>query len=318
MSRHFKLLDKFYENKATVHEKRQLAEILNDSDLWEDDFDEIWNNSFGHIPESSDERVYKAIKKAVHPKKKMVKRILMRGATYAAIVGAGVVSLFFWNENRLLTKYADMIVEIGQGQKSDILLPDGTKVHLNADSQLRYGSHFNGKQRQVELIGEAYFEVAKDTQSPFIVNAGDIQVHALGTAFNIQAYPDEENIFTYLSEGAVTVSSTRQTLNLTPGDVAVYSLTDRRITKNKTEDNRLFTAWMNDEMVFDDEPVLNIIRALERNYNVKFEIKSDKLKDITFTGTLKNASLLSTLYALQFTSSITYKKKDDVIELSSD
>ncbi len=318
MSRHFTLLDKFYENKATVSEKRQLVGMLNNPDLWEDDFDETWDRSFGSMPESSDERVYKAIKKAGNPKKKVAKRILIRITTCAAIVGAVVVSLFFWNENRLLTKYADMTVEVGLGQKSDILLPDGTKVHLNGDSQLRYGSNFNGKQRQVELIGEAYFEVAKDTQSPFIVNVGNIQVHALGTSFNIQAYPDEESIYTYLSEGLVTVSSTLQSLNLIPGEVAVYSLTDTLITKKKTEDNRLFTAWMNDEMVFDNEPVLAIIRVLERNYNVKFEIKSDKLKDITFTGTLKNASLQSTLYALQFTSSITYKKKDDVIELYSD
>lgn len=317
MNRHFKLLDKFYEDKATAGEKRQLAAMLNNPAIWEDDFDEIWNSSFGHIPESSDDRIYKAIRKVANPKKKIIRRILIRTASCAAIISTVVISLFFWNENRLLTKYADVVVEVGQGQKSDILLPDGTKVHLNADSQLRYGSHFNGKQRQVELIGEAYFEVAKDTQSPFIVNAGDIQVRALGTSFNIQAYPDE-NILTYLSEGSVIVSTPLQSLNLSPGEVAVYSSTDAQMTKNKTEDNRLFTAWMNDEMVFDDEPILHIIRILERNYNVTFEVKSDKLKDITFTGTLKNASLQSTLYALQFTSSITYKKRGDVIELFSD
>ncbi|MDH6304733.1 transmembrane sensor [Parabacteroides sp. PF5-5] len=317
MNKHIKLLDKFYEDKATVNDKRQLAGMLNNPDIWEDDFEEIWNSSFGQIPESSDERVYNAICKAVHPKKKMTRRILMRVASCAAIVGVGVVALFFWNENRLLTKYSDMIVEVGQGQKSDILLPDGTKVHLNADSQLRYGSRFNGKQRQVELIGEAYFEVAKDSQSPFVVNAGDIQIQALGTSFNIQAYPAED-IQTYLSEGSVLVSSPHESFYLQPGEVAMYSPSGIQMAKKKVEDDRLFIAWMNDEMVFDDEPVLNIIRLLERNYNVKFEVRSEKLKDITFTGTLKNASLQSTLYALQFTSSITYKKRNDVIELSSD
>jgi ferric-dicitrate binding protein FerR (iron transport regulator) len=165
------------------------------------------------------------------------------------------------------------------------------------------------------LIGEAYFEVAKDAQSPFIVTAGDIQVRAVGTAFNIQAYPNEEDISAYLSEGTIIVSSNHQSLQLIPGEVVIYSLADTQITKKTTEDERLFTAWINDEMVFEDEPILNIIRVLERNYNIKFEIKSDKLNDFTFTGTLKNASLQSTLYALQFTSSITYKKKDDVIEL---
>ena len=210
-----------------------------------------------------------------------------------------------------------MTVEVGQGQKSDIFLPDGTIVHLNADSKLRYGSNFNGKQRQVELVGEAYFDVAKDARSPFIVKAGDIQIRALGTSFNVHAYPDDENITTYLAEGSVIISSSTQSLNLSLGEVAVYSLKKNRMIKKK-EDDRLFIAWMNNEMVFNDEPILNIIKLLERNYNVKFEIKSDRLNCITFTGTLKNASLQSTLYALQFTSSISYKKKDDVIELYSD
>ena len=100
--------------------------------------------------------------------------------------------------------------------------------------------------------------------------------------------------------------------------MAVYSLADTRMTKKQEEGDGLFIAWMNNEMVFNDEPILNIIKLLERNYNVKFEIKSDKLNSITFTGTLKNASLQSTLYALQFTSSVSYKKKEDVIELYSD
>lgn len=318
MSRHFELLDKFYENKATDSEKRQLAGMLNDPDRWEDDFDEAWNHSFGNMPESVDDRIFKVIRETAKPGKVIVRKLFMQIATCAAMAGIVMVSLFFWNENRLLTKYADMTVEVGQGQKSDISLPDGTKVHLNADSKLRYGSNFNGKQRQVELIGEAYFDVAKDAQSPFIVKAGDVQVRALGTSFNVQAYPDDDNITTFLSEGSVVVSSSFQSINLNPGEAVVYSLKEAQMTKKKEEDDRLFTAWMNNEMVFNDEPIIHIIKLLERNYNVKFEIKSDRLNGITFTGTLKNASLQSTLYALQFTSSISYKKKNGVIELYSD
>lgn len=318
MSRQLELLDKFYENKATESEKRQLAGLVNDPDRWTDDFDEIWDHSFGHIPESADERIFSTISTTAKPVKINLRKLFMRIATCAAVVGAVAVSLFYWNENRLLTQYNDMTVEVGQGQKSDIVLPDGTKVYLNADSKLRYGGHFNGRERQVELIGEAYFNVAKDARSPFTVKAGDIRVRALGTSFNVQAYPEDEGITTYLADGSVVVSSPTESLTLSPGEVAVYSLKTPRITKKKEDDVRVFTAWMNNEMVFDDEPILNIIRQLERNYNVKFEIKSDKLNEITFTGTLKNASLQSALYALQFTSSVSYKKKDDVIELYSD
>lgn len=317
MSRQIELLNKFYDNKATESEKRQLAGLLNDPDRWTDDFDEIWNHSFGNMPDSTDKRIFKSITATVHHPRTHIRKVCMRVAGCAAIFAAVALSLFFWNENRLLTKYNDMTVEAGQGQKSDITLPDGTLVHLNSDSRLCYGSHFNGKQRQVELTGEAYFHVAKDAQSPFIVKAGDIQVRALGTSFNVQAYPTDEEITTYLAEGSILVSSPKQSLHVSPGESVVYSPTDARMIKKQEEDERPFVAWMNDEMVFDNEPILNIIKQLERNYNVTFEIKNDKLKALTFTGTLKNASLQSTLYALQFTSSISYRKKGDVIELYS-
>lgn len=318
MSRQLELLDKFYDNKATESEKRQLAGLLNDSDRWADDFDEIWDHSFGNIPEPVNERVFKALSATAKPVKINVRKVFMRIATYAAVFGAVAISLFYWNENRLLTKYNDMTVEVGQGQKSDISLPDGTIVHLNADSKLCYGSHFNGKQRQVELIGEAYFDVAKDAQSPFIVKAGDIQVRALGTSFNVKAYPEDQNITTYLTEGSVIVSSAWQSFELKPGEVAVYSLKETQMVKREEENERLFTAWMNDEIVFEDEPVTNIIKLLERNYNVKFMLKDDRLNQVTFSGTLKNTSLQSALYALQFTASISSRKKENVIELYID
>ena len=206
---------------------------------------------------------------------------------------------------------------IPKGKTYELKLSDGTHVWLNSESELIYPTNFTGNTREVILRGEAFFDVAKDARSPFIVKAGDIQIRALGTSFNVHAYPDDENITTYLAEGSVIISSSTQSLNLSPGEVAVYSLKKNRMIKKK-EDDRLFIAWMNNEMVFNDEPILNIIKLLERNYNVKFGIKSDRLNCITFTGTLKNASLQSTLYALQFTSSISYKKKDDVIELYSD
>lgn len=317
MSKHFDLLDKYFDNRATESEKRQLARMLSYQDVWTDDFDKIWEHSFGDMPESADKHIWEGISEATHSRKKLTRRLFRRITVYAAMISTLVFSLYLWNENRLLTKYADMTLEVGKGQKSDIFLPDGTKVYLNADSKLSYGRHFNGKQRVVELIGEAYFEVAKDPQSPFIVKSGDIQVQAFGTSFNVEAYPGSDKIATYLSEGSVVVSSPQQTTRLFPGEVAVYSLLNTRITKKRNEDSRVYLAWKSNEMVFNNEPISNIIKLLERNYNVKFEIKSDKLNEISFTGTLKNSSLQSTLYALQFTSDISFVRKENVIEIYS-
>lgn len=315
MSTHFKLLNKYYGNKASESEKRQLARMLNYPDIWTDEFDEVWEHSFGSIPEAVDRRILNEIHRKRGSKTRLIKQLFLRATVCAAMLSAIVLSLYLWNENRLLTKYADMTLEVDKGQKSDVLLPDGTKVYLNADSKLSYGRNFNGKQRMVELTGEAYFEVAKDPNSPFIVKAGELQVQALGTSFNVNAYPDSDAVSTYLAEGSVVVSSLQQSLRLYPGEAAIYSSSDTRLVKKKNEDSRLYIAWKNNEMVFCDEPITNIIKLLERNYNVRFEIKNEKLNDISFTGTLKNTSLQSTLYALQFTSPISFRKKDNVIEI---
>lgn len=315
MSTHFELLDKYYGNKASESEKRQLARMLNYPDIWTDEFDEVWEHSFGSIPEAVDRRILNEICSKRGSGKRLIKKLFLRTTAYAAVLSAILLSMYFWNENRLLTKYADMTLEVDRGQKSDVLLPDGTKVYLNADSKLSYGRNFNGKQRMVELTGEAYFEVAKDTNSPFIVKAGDVEVQALGTSFNVNAYPGNDAISTFLTEGSVLVSSVHQSLRLNPGEAAVYSSSDAHIVKKKNEDSRLYIAWKWNEMVFNDEPITNIIKLLERNYNVRFEIKNKKLNNISFTGTLKNSSLQSTLYALQFTSPISFRNKDNVIEI---
>ena len=104
MSRQIELLDKFYDNKATESEKRQLAGLLNDPDRWTDDFDKIWDHSFGHMPDSTDERIFKAITATANPAKINIRKFFMRMATCAAVFGAVAISLFYWNEHRLLTK----------------------------------------------------------------------------------------------------------------------------------------------------------------------------------------------------------------------
>lgn len=319
MSKQFDLLNTYYSGKATDAEKQQLMKELEKADASNSDFDQVWNHSFGEMPRNIDKRLKKQLRKATHKpseRKVLLMNVAIRAAACAVILLSVGFGAYFKYQNDLLTRYANMTVEVGSGQKATAYLPDGTKVTLNSCSKLSYGKNFDGHQRLVKLTGEAFFNVAKDKSAPFIVEANKVQVRATGTAFNVKAYPDGDAITTYLTEGSVVVSNDNQRVDLAPGEVASYSLYNSNLQKLVPSNRSLYTAWLSDEMMFDNEPLSEILKQLERNYNIRFDVKFRDLNKITFTGTLKNSSLQSTLEALNFTSKINYRNRNGVIELS--
>lgn len=315
MKNQINLLNKYYDRTASDSEKRRLARMLNYQDLWEEGFDDAWDHAFGEMSPPIDERVTKRINHATRPKRNVGSSLWWQIGSVAVSLLLATSTIYFWRENNQLGKYGDMSIVVDKGQKSNLQLPDGTMVYLNSSSQLTYGSNFNGNKREVELVGEAYFEVAKDASSPFIVSVGGLKVNALGTAFNIQAYPDQEIVTTFLSEGSVKVIANSYQTVLKPGEVLRYNNAQNAMHKESEVDKRIFVGWRQNEMVFDEVPFSEIIRSLERYYNVKFQIKNEALTQLTFTGTLHNSSLQSTLNALEFTSSVCHQQVNDTIVL---
>lgn len=124
----------------------------------------------------------------------------------AAILATMVVSVFsayyFYSSE---SDVKNFVVYADKGQRSNLVLPDGTKVWLNSDSKLEYDNTYGVKERKIRLTGEAYFEVAKDKEHRFLVSTGLMDVEALGTAFNVQSYPNEDEITTTLLEGKVKI-----------------------------------------------------------------------------------------------------------------
>lgn len=317
MSRLLVLLNKYNDSKATDAEKSQLLWMLCHSERWNEDFNDFWNQSFATMDESTDRRILKSIYKATKPKQYFPWKVLLQVAACIAILLSMVVSYHFWDENIKLTQYVDMSLEVGKGQKSDVNLPDGTKIFVNSDSRLSYGKDFNGKIRKVNFQGEAFFQVAKDVFAPFVVMIGDLEIKALGTSFNIKAYPNDNIISAFLQEGIIEVNSAKEHLSLSPGESIHYIPSTGEMYRNEKEENQSNLAWLNNEMFFDDEPLSEIIKRLERQYNVRFLIQSEKLKTITYSGTLKNSSLQSALEALIVTSPLKmgYRIVPDGIEL---
>jgi len=171
-------------------------------------------------------------------------------------------------------------VNIPHGGEYSLSLSDGTKIHLNAMSTLRFPVHFTGDTRQVELIGEAYFEVAKDSK-PFIVKMNDMRIEVLGTVFNISAYQDEDYLTT-LVEGSVNIATNSGISQmLRPSEQAIFN-TDSNKIKTEKVDVSLFTSWVNGRIHFKDQRLEDIMKTLSRWYDMEVVYKDPKLKDLRF------------------------------------
>ena len=187
-----------------------------------------------------------------------------------------------------------------RGGQYQVILPDGSKVWLNAASSIKFPSVFKGKIREVELKGEAYFEVAKNAAMPFKVKSTHAQIEVLGTHFNVRAYDDENDMKTTLIEGSVKITSGNLTNVLKPGDQAVLN-GDNGMKVINDVDAELETAWKNGLFQFKDASIKEIMRqaALWYNLNISFEGEIPKRY---FTGKIsRNVKASEFLNMLKYT-----------------
>jgi len=191
-------------------------------------------------------------------------------------------------------------IETPKGGKFQIKLPDGSKVWLNAASSLRFPTVFNGSKRQVELKGEAYFEVSPDKSKIFEVNTRNQVVQVLGTHFNINAYLDEPTVNTTLLEGSVRVSDLRTNISqlLKPGEQSQLSEQIEVINLKNTNEA---VAWKEGYFQFDEADIKTVMRQIERWYDVSVVYEGD-LPNYRFGGEIeRNLSLLQVLKVLEKT-----------------
>ena len=179
-----------------------------------------------------------------------------------------------------------------------ILLPDSTEVTLNRYSTLTCPVRFKGKNRNVSLSGEAYFEVRKDVRHPFIVQADEVEVKVLGTHFNLEAYPDDPEIKTTLLEGAVAVTSPGGVARLSPNEAAVYSRSVRRLSTIRTKKTNPEIAWRQGDFVFDNEPLREIARKLSHAFDTPIIIQDDSLADYRIRARFSSHETLDEILSL--------------------
>ena len=178
-------------------------------------------------------------------------------------------------------------INIPRGGEYHLVLADGTKVYLNSMSSFKYPVKFTGKSREVELSGEAYFEVTKDPNNPFIVKTSETIIQVLGTSFNLNAYENTEKIITTLVEGKVMINSRKndETRMLMPNDQATFYVKNGVTEINKVDVN-LYTAWKDGNMIFYNNRLEDIMTTLSRWYAADVFYADASVKELRFSGNL--------------------------------
>lgn len=205
-------------------------------------------------------------------------------------------------------------LKIPRGGQYRLVLPDGTKVWLNAASSIRFPTAFTGKVRRVSVRGEVYMEVAKDVNKPFIVHAGHTNIKVLGTRFNVMAYDDQPAVATTLLQGSIKVgiSGTKEATILTPGQQASVDKTGKSI-KVKKVDATAVAAWIHGLLSMKDCGVREFMDKLSRWYDVDIEYEG-KVPQKRFGGLInRNAPLSNVLSALEAAGIHTKLKKQKII-----
>ena len=261
-----------------------------------------------------------------------VKRMRFIGLSIVLI--AASIALLFWlyapahsyytvfeartvaQEISIHTHEGKNLLTVPRGMNNQITLTDGTRIWLNAESQLEYPENFKGQEKRVvRLKGEAYFEVTPDKDRPFIVETDELAVRALGTSFNVKSYEEEKDVSTVLMTGKVEVTSDYDRLVLNPNERIVFNKQTGHMEKSTVENTGDYINWKYNALTFNGETFENIVHTLERYYNTRIVFESETLKKYRFTGTPGNTSLESILQILSLTSPLSYEVRDSMIIL---
>jgi transmembrane sensor len=213
-------------------------------------------------------------------------------------------------------------ITVPYGKKVMLQLSDGTKVQLNAGSRFAFPQTFNGRNREVYLAGEGYFEVTKNEKQPFIVSTSEVDVKVLGTKFNLSAYSSDNICETVLLEGKVEIQEKGRVfndrINLMPNQKAMYFNDTKQLIKSEAPDAGMYVTWTNGWYNFSNENIVRVLEKLERFYNVKFIYdKSIIEKALPISGKLDlKDSMQEVMGVLSDVAKIDYKMSNENIVIT--
>ncbi|MDD2304182.1 MAG: FecR family protein [Prolixibacteraceae bacterium] len=339
------LLEKFQSGKSNPEELRLLEEMFFDGEISEGIKSVMLNEikdfeTAGSATDTDYDRLFQSIQKIISDHKSKTRGLNLRlnfmriaAIIVMAFVFGGTLSYFIFNSDKKApSSFCEVTAPLGS--TSEIVLPDSSRVWLNAGSKIKYSTTYNQKNRLIYLEGEGYFIVAKNKKIPFIVDAYGFEVKAVGTEFNVKAYKGDPTVETTMVEGKVTLQHSTESIlkgvYLTPNQKATFykkeeSLTVEVIKKleekkeelNYIPEHRLVIApridpkaiisWKENRLIIEREQLGTLAEILSRKYNFNFEFKSEDIKQISFSGTLEDETLQQVMNVIKISSPIDYE-----------
>lgn len=242
-------------------------------------------------------------------------RILNALSRVAAILFIPLLVATFWNfyhpiNSMHVQQYSMQEITSPPGIRSQVILPDGTKVWLNAESTIQFPIPFHKESRSISLLGEAFFDVTKNPDQPFIVESGKVKVQVLGTRFNFKAYANDPTIEVILEEGKVALNmpdnASQHEAQMNPGDRLVYEKTSNVSTIRNGNMNK-YIAWHTGKLIFNNTPITEVAQMLSRWYGIEVIVADAEIMNYRFTTTFENESLFQVTELLGLSSPIEFK-----------
>lgn len=317
------LYSKYINNQLTVAE---LEELRKDnpqkfSSEMEEALNEEWNadEDYSQIPDDVVAGIKCRLDKAIDKKRRVIVPLYYKVLGWAAVIllPLFILSTLYIYKEHTQAVSEEMVVATATGEKATITLPDGTLVTLNSNSRLSYTPKvYNKDNRQISFSGEAYFNVAKDKERPFMIDARGLKVQVLGTKFNLSVRKEDKNAELFLESGKVLFTSLlkRESVVLSPNQKLTMNQMTGEMSVMKETDN-MASAWRRNEMIFRNAPFESVVKAIENVYGVRIrmEYKSDSMD--VFTGTLVTNDLNSVLEVIETTNNLKATKTNNIISI---
>ncbi len=310
------IISKYFQKQATAEElaklEQWLAENKENEILLADAFNVYTVTDSVPEPMSPDlEKAWQRINRRIAQRRLPLKQWALKikyAAAIAAILFIGFLSSWFLlgvKNNQILQQQTEVVTPMGQ--KSMVVLPDSSIVWLNSGSSLKYNGSFNVKEREVVLTGEAYFEVHKNTSKKFRVKTGILYVDVYGTAFNVKNHNDDKFQEITVAEGRVGIAGkSGEIRQLTRGEQAVLDKASNKIAFTKNVPG-IISAWKNDELIFDNTPLEEAIKYLERWYGVHITIDNAMKGKHSYTFKVKTESFREMLEMMKVMTPLEYE-----------
>lgn len=270
------LLFKFFEGKSSLDEEKKIREWMEESNS---NF-----NCFMKTRREYDIQIISGSNVIASNKKKLIPLQWIVGAA-ATIIILIIGGIYLFNIENNIEQYNTIIVPAGQ--RINLILSDNTNLWLNANTEFRYPTEFSKKNRTVYLDGEAYFEVSKDENKPFIVKTSKGDVHVTGTSFNVEAYSKFDNFVTSLFEGGVDIYiKDNKSVTLFPNELGILE-NNQFLIKNITDNDHYL--WKDGLISFRNKGIEEILISLEKYFDIEIQINTSNLPQHTYTGKFRHS-----------------------------